>query len=345
MPWRIAGVAIIWIKICARVLSDEIKASLFMSLSDAFRDRHYGPGYIYIAGSLSGRVLKIGTTKDIIGYDRYLQNRKYGSLPDWVILYHVWVDEGSGRIEHKARRRLQRYKDFRVYKKDGSWQKAREMVQCSFSTALEALSDCIGDKPHSSVWQSKRCPDFEFDRDDDESDGPNDFTPEVESLSPERGPFNLFKKVDGLELSVRTANCLKNDNIVYIGDLVQKAETEMLRTPNFGRKSLNEIKGVLAQMGLHLGMEIPGWPPKNLEQLSKCLIKKVDGLELSVRTANCLKNDNIVYIGDLVQKAETEMLRTPNFGRKSLNEIKEVLAQMGLHLGMEIPGWPPKSGG
>ena len=56
-----------------------------------------------------------------------------------------------------------------------------------------------------------------------------------------------------------------------------------------------------------------------------------------MRSANCLKNDNIVYIGDLVQKTEEEMLRTPNFGRKSLNEIKEVLAQMGLHLGMEIP--------
>src|SRR6478609_3685261 len=63
------------------------------------------------------------------------------------------------------------------------------------------------------------------------------------------------------------------------------------------------------------------------------LLKKVDELELSVRSANCLKNDNIVYIGDLIQKTEAEMLRTPNFGRKSLNEIKEVLAQMGLHLG------------
>ncbi len=66
------------------------------------------------------------------------------------------------------------------------------------------------------------------------------------------------------------------------------------------------------------------------------LLKKVDELELSVRSANCLKNDNIVYIGDLIQKTEAEMLRTPNFGRKSLNEIKEVLAQMGLHLGMEV---------
>jgi DNA-directed RNA polymerase subunit alpha len=88
----------------------------------------------------------------------------------------------------------------------------------------------------------------------------------------ENGPaFNkyLLKKVDELELSVRSANCLKNDNIIYIGDLVQKTEAEMLRTPNFGRKSLNEIKEVLSSMGLRLGMDIPGWPPENIEEMAK----------------------------------------------------------------------------
>ncbi len=86
-------------------------------------------------------------------------------------------------------------------------------------------------------------------------------------------PFNrnLLRKVDELELSVRSANCLKNDNIVYIGDLVQKTESEMLRTPNFGRKSLNEIKEVLSQMGLNLGMQIQNWPPENIEDLAKKL--------------------------------------------------------------------------
>ena len=79
----------------------------------------------------------------------------------------------------------------------------------------------------------------------------------------------LLKKVDELELSVRSANCLKNDNIVYIGDLIQKTEAEMLRTPNFGRKSLNEIKEVLSGMGLHLGMDIEEWPPENIEDLAK----------------------------------------------------------------------------
>jgi DNA-directed RNA polymerase subunit alpha len=86
-------------------------------------------------------------------------------------------------------------------------------------------------------------------------------------------PFNrnLLRKVDELELSVRSANCLKNDNIVYIGDLVQKSESDMLRTPNFGRKSLNEIKEVLTNMGLHLGMQVDGWPPENIEELAKRL--------------------------------------------------------------------------
>lgn len=85
-------------------------------------------------------------------------------------------------------------------------------------------------------------------------------------------PFSphLLKKVYDLdELSVRATNCLKNDNIVYVGDLVQKTESEMLKTPNFGRKSLNEIKEKLAKIGLKFGMEVPGWPPENIEELAR----------------------------------------------------------------------------
>ena len=86
-------------------------------------------------------------------------------------------------------------------------------------------------------------------------------------------PFNrhLLRKVDELELSVRSANCLKNDNIIYIGDLVLKTENEMLRTPNFGRKSLNEIKEVLKGMSLELGMDIESWPPDDVEELARRL--------------------------------------------------------------------------
>ena len=85
--------------------------------------------------------------------------------------------------------------------------------------------------------------------------------------------------------------------------------------------------------------------PSEEDKLNEYLWRSVDELELSVRSANCLQNANIRYIGELVQKTEAEMLKTKNFGRKSLKEIKEILAQMGLALGMKIPNWqgPPSA--
>jgi len=80
---------------------------------------------------------------------------------------------------------------------------------------------------------------------------------------------NLLKTIDELELSVRSYNCLKNENIIYVGDLVTKTEAEMLKTANFGRKSLNELKENLKNMGLGFGMKLPDWPPQNLEDLLK----------------------------------------------------------------------------
>jgi DNA-directed RNA polymerase subunit alpha len=77
------------------------------------------------------------------------------------------------------------------------------------------------------------------------------------------------------------------------------------------------------------------------QQFDPILLRPVDELELTVRSANCLKAENIYYIGDLIQRTENELLKTPNLGRKSLNEIKEVLAQRGLTLGMRLENWPP----
>jgi DNA-directed RNA polymerase subunit alpha len=95
--------------------------------------------------------------------------------------------------------------------------------------------------------------------------------PEDDEKQKEKLPFDpkLLKHVDELELSVRANNCLKNDKINWLGELVQKTEIDMLKTPNFGRKSLNEIKAQLEAMGLGLGLEVPGWPPENIAELSR----------------------------------------------------------------------------
>ena len=88
---------------------------------------------------------------------------------------------------------------------------------------------------------------------------------EVEEVAPPIDPI-LLRPVDDLELTVRSANCLKAEDIYYIGDLIQRTETELLKTPNLGRKSLNEIKEVLASKGLTLGSKLEAWPPINLEK-------------------------------------------------------------------------------
>ena len=92
--------------------------------------------------------------------------------------------------------------------------------------------------------------------------------PKEKPQAPQIDPI-LLRPVDDLELTVRSANCLKVENIYYIGDLIQRTEAELLRTPNLGRKSLNEIKEVLASRELTLGMKLDNWPPANLDSVSK----------------------------------------------------------------------------
>jgi hypothetical protein len=105
-------------------------------------------------------------------------------------------------------------------------------------------------------------------------------------ISPsDAAPFNLalLMKINELSLSIRAANCLANENIIYVGDLVQRSEAEMLRVPNFGRTSMSEIKEVLVQVGLHLGMELAGWPPEDVENLRKYKTR-VDFLEAEINS-------------------------------------------------------------
>lgn len=107
-------------------------------------------------------------------------------------------------------------------------------------------------------------------------------------------------------------------------------------------KILVEQLAVFAQLeGAELEAATSAAPRANAQQFDPILLRPVDELELTVRSANCLKAENIYYIGDLIQRTENELLKTPNLGRKSLNEIKEVLASRGLTLGMKLENWPP----
>ncbi|MGE0349476.1 DNA-directed RNA polymerase subunit alpha [Hydrogenophaga sp.] len=106
-------------------------------------------------------------------------------------------------------------------------------------------------------------------------------------------------------------------------------------------KILVEQLAVFAQLE---GVELSAFDQpaqRSSQQFDPILLRPVDELELTVRSANCLKAENIYYIGDLIQRTENELLKTPNLGRKSLNEIKEVLASRGLTLGMKLENWPP----
>ena len=142
---------------------------------------------------------------------------------------------------------------------------------------------------------------------------------------------------DKLTVTVETDGTLTPDDAIAYSARILQDQLQLFVHFDEGMTTAAPVQNVgIVQMGT---LE----PEANSNQLNRFLLKKVDELELSVRSANCLKNDNIIYIGDLVQKTEAEMLRTPNFGRKSLNEIKEVLSSMGLRLGMEIPGWPPEN--
>jgi DNA-directed RNA polymerase subunit alpha len=108
-------------------------------------------------------------------------------------------------------------------------------------------------------------------------------------------------------------------------------------------KVLKEQVSIFINFDENIEPELPEIETED-ESINENLLRSVDELELSVRSANCLHNANIRYIGDLVQRTEQEMLKTKNFGRKSLKEIKEILAEMGLSLGMKLDNWPPKAG-
>ena len=307
-----------------------------MSWSDTPRDRYYEPGYVYIAGSLSARVMKIGTTVNIGNQEKRLRRDRYGSIDDWVLLYYVWVDQ-RGRIEHDALRTLRQYKDPRQYIKNGRPQIGREIVNCRFGLACDALVDQLDARQKASVTRSLRCDEFEF--------GFYDTAPYVPPPPPTGIPLPvlLLRNAEDLEVGMMVVFWLRDQRIRYVGELVRRTEGELIGSPTMSRRMFAQIKEALAECGLHLGMEVPHWPAERLAAIvlkTGVFFERVDEMPLSVRSANCLKNANIDYVGQLVQKGDEELLRTANFGRSSLNEVRELLSGMGLRLGMDLSGWP-----
>ena len=155
-----------------------------------------------------------------------------------------------------------------------------------------------------------------------------------------------FSPVRRVSYSVENARVEQRTDL---DKLVMEIETNGALTPEEAIRASAKIlvEQLIVFTALEGGAIMPGLPVGIAEQEGPeppaILLRPVDELELTVRSANCLKAENIYYIGDLVQRSETELLKTPNLGRKSLNEIKEVLASRGLTLGTRLEGWPPKS--
>jgi DNA-directed RNA polymerase subunit alpha len=147
-----------------------------------------------------------------------------------------------------------------------------------------------------------------------------------------------FSPVRRVSYSVDSARVEQRTDLdKLIMDIETNGAIEPEEAVRYAARILVEQLSIFADLkGMPVSME-----EKKATQIDPVLLRPVDDLELTVRSANCLKAENIYYIGDLIQRTETELLKTPNLGRKSLNEIKEVLASRGLTLGMKLENWPP----
>ena len=147
-----------------------------------------------------------------------------------------------------------------------------------------------------------------------------------------------FSPISKVSYSVDSARV---ENRTDLDKLILELETNGTIDPE---ESIRRAATILQQqmaVFVDLQGEMTAEPEEKEEEVDPILLRPVDDLELTVRSANCLKAESIYYIGDLIQRTENELLKTPNLGRKSLNEIKEVLASRGLTLGMKLESWPP----
>ena len=169
----------------------------------------------------------------------------------------------------------------------------------------------------------------------------------------------LMFPIEVLNFSISSQDAFKSNNINYLVELAVRTEAELLGLPGFESQNLIEVKKVLSKMGLLLGMNVD-WllnqaevakPVKSLSsgespvttisiESHPILALPIHSLELSILSLNALKYENIKHLGELVQKTEAESLKMRNFGRKSLNEIKDILSGLGLQLRMTVVDWP-----
>ena len=168
----------------------------------------------------------------------------------------------------------------------------------------------------------------------------NDFGKENSEELSKRAKAYLDKPVAELELSVRSQNTLEAAGITTIKELVMQTESDMLKYRDFGRKSLNELKEILSEMDLGFAMQVDDFGKENSAELSDhakaYLDKPVAELELSVRSANTLEAAGVTTVGELVMLTESDILRYRDFGRKSLNELKQILSEMDLRFGIKL---------
>jgi len=127
----------------------------------SYQRRHHSPGFVYIAGSQSARLLKIGTAIDIAQREANLRNQAYGGIRDWKVLFTAWVENG-GKIEGAALKNLKQHKTSRIYVKDGESQEAVELLQTSFTKAIKAVATALGNEKAGKLWKSHDAGKYEF---------------------------------------------------------------------------------------------------------------------------------------------------------------------------------------
>jgi DNA-directed RNA polymerase subunit alpha len=159
--------------------------------------------------------------------------------------------------------------------------------------------------------------------------------------------LGVFINFDEEEVGLPTSGSLKQAISRTLSDSLPEILSEEFDVKSGGKLKKEEMSKMMAELSENIASEVIDKLGESRDQdreepLNENLFRSVDELELSVRSANCLKNADIRYIGELVQKTESEMLKTKNFGRKSLNEIKEILSEMGLSLGMKLDNFPSR---